>query len=77
MPVGHHVPHAIGDDVVDVAVLAIQDGLAGEVGRRRPGALLQGLEGMAGATITGNGVSAMISESLNLYKDYLESLSTN
>lgn len=35
------------------------------------------VDALAGATITGNGVSAMISESLNLYKDYLESLSTN
>ncbi len=35
------------------------------------------VDALAGATITGNGVSAMISESLNLYKDYLESIRTN
>jgi len=35
------------------------------------------VDALAGATITGNGVSAMITESLNLYKDYLESISTN
>lgn len=35
------------------------------------------VDALAGATITGNGVSAMISESLYLYKDYLESIKTN
>ena len=35
------------------------------------------VDALAGATITGNGVSAMITESLNVYKDYLESISTN
>lgn len=35
------------------------------------------VDALAGATITGNGVSAMITESLNLYKDYLESIRTN
>lgn len=35
------------------------------------------VDALAGATITGNGVSAMISESLNLYKDYLESVRNN
>ena len=35
------------------------------------------VDALAGATITGNGVSAMISESLNLYKDYLESITNN
>ena len=35
------------------------------------------VDALAGATITGNGVTAMISESLNLYRDYLESLSSN
>ena len=35
------------------------------------------VDALAGATITGNGVSAMISESLNLYKDYLESIRNN
>lgn len=34
------------------------------------------VDALAGATITGNGVTAMISESLNLYKDYLQSIST-
>ena len=33
------------------------------------------VDALAGATITGNGVSAMISESVNLYKDYLKSIS--
>lgn len=33
------------------------------------------VDALAGATITGNGVTAMISESLNLYKDYLQSIS--
>lgn len=32
------------------------------------------VDALAGATITGNGVSAMIKESVNLYKDYLESI---
>ena len=35
------------------------------------------VDALAGATITGNGVTAMISESLNLYKDYLESIREN
>lgn len=35
------------------------------------------VDALAGATITGNGVTAMISESLNLYKDYLESIRNN
>ncbi len=34
------------------------------------------VDALAGATITGNGVSAMIKESLNLYRGYLETLST-
>ncbi|MGI9550354.1 MAG: Na(+)-translocating NADH-quinone reductase subunit C [Aurantibacter sp.] len=32
------------------------------------------VDALAGATITGNGVSAMIKESINLYKDYLETI---
>ena len=32
------------------------------------------VDAMAGATITGNGVTAMIKESLDLYKDYLETI---
>ncbi|MFS4494813.1 Na(+)-translocating NADH-quinone reductase subunit C [Maribacter sp. 2308TA10-17] len=32
------------------------------------------VDAMAGATITGNGVTAMIKESLNLYKGYLETI---
>ena len=32
------------------------------------------VDALAGATITGNGVSAMISESVNMYKDYLETI---
>ncbi len=32
------------------------------------------VDALAGATITGNGVSAMIRESINLYKDYLETI---
>jgi len=32
------------------------------------------VDALAGATITGNGVSAMIKESVNLYKDYLETI---
>lgn len=35
------------------------------------------VDALAGATITGNGVSAMIKESLNLYKPYLEKIRTN
>ena len=35
------------------------------------------VDALAGATITGNGVTAMISESLNLYKDYLQSVRSN
>ncbi len=35
------------------------------------------VDALAGATITGNGVSAMIKESLNLYKPYLQTLITN
>ncbi|WP_445382813.1 Na(+)-translocating NADH-quinone reductase subunit C [Robiginitalea sp. IMCC43444] len=34
------------------------------------------VDALAGATITGNGVSAMISQSVNLYKDYLETIRT-
>lgn len=34
------------------------------------------VDALAGATITGNGISAMISETLYLYKDYLESIRT-
>lgn len=34
------------------------------------------VDALAGATITGNGVSAMIKESLNLYKPYLQTLIT-
>ena len=33
------------------------------------------VDALAGATITGNGVSSMIKESLNLYKDYLKTVS--
>ncbi|MFK5974356.1 MAG: Na(+)-translocating NADH-quinone reductase subunit C [Flavobacteriaceae bacterium] len=32
------------------------------------------VDALAGATITGNGVSAMIKESINMYKDYLETI---
>lgn len=32
------------------------------------------VDAIAGATITGNGVAVMISESVNLYKDYLETI---
>ena len=32
------------------------------------------VDALAGATITGNGVSAMIKETVNLYKDYLETI---
>lgn len=35
------------------------------------------VDALAGATITGNGVTAMIKESLNLYKPYLEKIRTN
>ena len=35
------------------------------------------VDALAGATITGNGVSAMIKESLNLYRDYLENIRVN
>lgn len=35
------------------------------------------VDALAGATITGNGVSAMIKETLNLYKDYLKTIRTN
>ena len=35
------------------------------------------VDALAGATITGNGVSAMIKETVNLYKDYLETIRTN
>ncbi|MEN1784474.1 MAG: Na(+)-translocating NADH-quinone reductase subunit C [Bacteroidota bacterium] len=35
------------------------------------------VDALAGATITGNGVSAMIKESLNLYKPYLQTIRTN
>ncbi len=34
------------------------------------------VDALAGATITGNGITAMIKESLQLYKPYLETLST-
>jgi len=33
------------------------------------------VDALAGATITGNGVSAMIKESVNMYKDYLKTIS--
>jgi len=32
------------------------------------------VDALAGATITGNGVAAMVKESVNLYKDYLETI---
>jgi len=35
------------------------------------------VDALAGATITGNGVSAMIKESVNLYRSYFESIRTN
>jgi Na+-transporting NADH:ubiquinone oxidoreductase subunit C len=35
------------------------------------------VDALAGATITGDGVSAMIKESVNLYKDYLDEIRTN
>ena len=35
------------------------------------------VDALAGATITGNGVAAMIKETLNLYKDYLKTIRTN
>lgn len=35
------------------------------------------VDALAGATITGNGVAAMIKESVNLYKDYLNQIRTN
>ena len=34
------------------------------------------VDALAGATITGNGVSAMIKESVNMYRDYLENIRT-
>jgi len=34
------------------------------------------VDALAGATITGNGVTAMIKESLKLYKPYLETIRT-
>ncbi len=35
------------------------------------------VDALAGATITGNGVSAMIKETVNLYKDYLKTVRAN
>lgn len=35
------------------------------------------VDALAGATITGDGLSAMIKESVNLYKSYLETIRTN
>jgi len=35
------------------------------------------VDALAGATITGDGISAMISESVNLYKDYLNKIREN
>jgi len=35
------------------------------------------VDALAGATITGNGVSAMIKESVNLYRSYFETIRTN
>ncbi|NNE76650.1 MAG: Na(+)-translocating NADH-quinone reductase subunit C [Pricia sp.] len=35
------------------------------------------VDALAGATITGNGVAAMIKESVNLYKDYLKTIRVN
>lgn len=35
------------------------------------------VDALAGATITGNGVAAMIKETINLYKDYLQTIRTN
>ncbi|MBQ4916111.1 Na(+)-translocating NADH-quinone reductase subunit C [Maribacter sp. MMG018] len=35
------------------------------------------VDALAGATITGNGVSAMIKETVDLYKDYLKTIRTN
>ena len=35
------------------------------------------VDALAGATITGNGVAAMIKESLNLYKPYLLTVRNN
>ena len=35
------------------------------------------VDALAGATITGNGVSAMIKESVNLYRNYLETIRVN
>lgn len=35
------------------------------------------VDALAGATITGDGVSAMIKETLNLYKNYLQTIRTN
>jgi len=35
------------------------------------------VDALAGATITGNGVAAMIKESIDLYKDYLETIRVN
>jgi Na+-transporting NADH:ubiquinone oxidoreductase subunit C len=35
------------------------------------------VDALAGATITGNGVSAMIKETVDLYKDYLQTIRTN
>ena len=34
------------------------------------------VDALAGATITGNGVSAMIKETLKIYKPYLETIRT-
>ena len=35
------------------------------------------IDALAGATITGNGVTAMIRESVKLYKPYLQTIRTN
>ena len=35
------------------------------------------VDALAGATITGNGISAMIKESINLYRNYLETIRVN
>lgn len=67
----------IGESIVDgsrIAGISVAKGNNDPLNQRKED---NAVDALAGATITGNGVSAMIRESVNLYKPYLETLRAN
>ena len=67
----------IGESILDgsqYAGIAVAKGNNDPLNERKDD---NAVDALAGATITGNGVSAMIRESVNLYRNYLETIRVN